>query len=197
MSPRTKKQFDEIREGSREKILRAAIQVFARDGYNGATIRAIVQEAGISQGLLYNYFAGKEDLLKAVYLRGMQDVGASFTEAEAVASEPTEKLEVLIRSSFRHVEENREFWQLSYNLRMQRAVLSALADEVEASTATILEHLENLLREAGSENPRIEAAVLFALIDGVSQHYVLDPIDYPLEEVTNRIIENYCRVSGL
>ncbi len=134
MSPRTKQQFDEIREESREKILRAAIQIFARDGYSGATIRTIVREAGISQGLLYNYFAGKEDLLKAVYLRGMQDVRASFAEAEEVFGEPTEKLEVLIRSSFRHVKENREFWQLSYNLRMQRAVLSALADEVETST---------------------------------------------------------------
>ena len=195
MSPRTKKQFDEIREESREKILQTAMRVFARDGYSGSTVRVIVKEAGISQGLLYNYFAGKEDLLKAVYLRGMKDVGASFAEAETGAGQPPEKLAVFIRSSFRHVRENREFWQLSYNLRMQRAVLSLLADEVEDSTAVILKQLEKLLRKTGNKKPRIEAAMLFALIDGVSQHYVLNPDDYPLEEVTNRIIERYCRAS--
>lgn len=194
MSPRSKEKFEEIREESREKILRAAMQVFARDGYNGATIRAIVAEAQISQGLLYNYFSGKEELLKAVYLRGMKDVGASFEEAEKFKGDATEKLEIFIRISFRHVQENREFWQLSYNLRMQRAVLSVMLNEFDSSIEIILQRIGELLKNVGVKSPRTEAALLFALIDGVSQHYVLNPKDYPIEEVTNKIVEKYCRV---
>jgi hypothetical protein len=40
-------------------------------------------------------------------------------------------------------------------------------------------------------NPRLEAVILFALIDGVSQHYVLTPDDYPLEQVAARIVAAY------
>lgn len=193
MSPRSKEKVEEIREESREKILRAAMQIFARDGYSGATIRTIAAEAEISQGLLYNYFSGKEGLLKAVYLRGMKDVAASFAEAENLDGSPPEKLEIFIRSSFRHVRENREFWQLSYNLRMQRAVLSVMLDEFDDSIGIILRSIENLLKAIKTLDAALEAALLFALIDGVSQHYVLDPENYPLEQMTDKIVAKYCR----
>jgi hypothetical protein len=41
---------------------------------------------------------------------------------------------------------------------------------------------------------RLEAAVLFATIDGVSQHYALDPERYPLDAVAERIISRYDRI---
>ena len=50
--------------------------------------------------------------------------------------------------------------------------------------ATIRRTLQGYLRDAGVARPDVEAAVLFALIDGISQHYVLDPQRYPLDAVT-------------
>lgn len=47
----------------RTQILDAATQVFARKGYNRATIRDVAQTAGIADGTIYNYFANKADLL--------------------------------------------------------------------------------------------------------------------------------------
>jgi len=52
--------------------------------------------------------------------------------------------------------------------------------------------LQGYLRDAGVPNPEIEAAVLFALIDGISQHYVLDPQRYPLNAVTELIVSRFC-----
>ena len=48
--------------------------------------------------------------------------------------------------------------------------------------------LARYLAESGSRRPELDAAVLFALIDGVSQHYVLDPKSYPLGAVADRIV---------
>lgn len=189
MSPRTPAQFAELREESRERIVQGAMRVFAQRGYERASVRLISREAGVSQGLIYNYFTGKEELLKAVYERGMRDVAASFAEAEG---SPEEKLEALIRSSFAVVERNREFWQLSYGVRMQPAVLAALADEVRDSSEIILRRIEGLLRAAKRKEARVEAAVLFALIDGIAQHYVLDPEHYPLKKVVARVVAWYC-----
>ncbi len=47
----------------RNQILDAATRVFAAKGYHQATIRAVAREAGVADGTIYNYFAGKEDLL--------------------------------------------------------------------------------------------------------------------------------------
>jgi AcrR family transcriptional regulator len=47
----------------RTQILDAATQVFARKGFNRATIRDVAKVAGVADGTIYNYFANKTDLL--------------------------------------------------------------------------------------------------------------------------------------
>jgi AcrR family transcriptional regulator len=47
----------------RTQILDAATRVFARKGFNRATIREVAQDAGVADGTIYNYFANKTDLL--------------------------------------------------------------------------------------------------------------------------------------
>lgn len=47
---------------TREKLLLSASEVVARDGYSGATIERIAEEAGFSKGAFYSNFANKEDI---------------------------------------------------------------------------------------------------------------------------------------
>ncbi len=49
----------------REKIVQAAMAVFARKGFDRATNKDIAREAGITPGLIYHYFKSKQDLLRA------------------------------------------------------------------------------------------------------------------------------------
>jgi hypothetical protein len=74
---------------------------------------------------------------------------------------------------------------------MQAPVLSDLGDGLQRWTETITRTLRGYLQEDGFDEPKLEARVLFALIDGVAQHYVLDPAGYPLEEVVERIVSWY------
>ena len=50
---------------TRDALLRAAAVVFARDGYEGASIADIAAEAGISSGPIYTHFGGKAELFAA------------------------------------------------------------------------------------------------------------------------------------
>ncbi len=52
-------------EERRLQILDAALEVFAEKSYRGTSIKDIAAAAGMSQGLMYHYFTGKEELLKA------------------------------------------------------------------------------------------------------------------------------------
>ena len=189
MTPRSPESNQAIREESRARILEHALALFAEKGYERTTVRAIAGSAGISQGLLYNYFAGKEDLLRAIFERSMQDVRESFRHAEAAPAGG--RTVALVRAAFAVLRRNERFWRLSYGIRMQTPVLAGLAEELHDWTSAVRGTLEGYLEEDGFEQPGLEAAVLYALIDGVAQHYALDPARYPLDEVVELIARRY------
>jgi AcrR family transcriptional regulator len=56
----------EHRENVRRRLLDAARAVVLREGPTGATTRAILDEARVSAGTLYNYFSSKEELFEAL-----------------------------------------------------------------------------------------------------------------------------------
>ncbi len=181
-----------MREASRRRILKAALRLFAAHGYADTSIRMIAQSAGISVGLLYNYFPSKADLLSALFEESMRDVQTSFASAET-AKTPSERIERLVRSAFEILDTNRDFWRTSYGVRMQPAVVAGLGKRLRTWTMTIQVTLARYLADAGSRQPEIDAALLFALIDGASQHYVLDPKSYPLAQVADGIIALFTR----
>lgn len=192
MAPRSEALNRRLRGESRARIIEHALRLFAEHGYDRTSVKMIAEAAGIAQGLLYNYFESKEHLLREIFAQSMRDVHESFAEAEA-AGTPEERIERLIQASFQVLRRNERFWRLSYGVRMQAPVLAALGEEVPRWAETIRATLEDFFREAGAAAPALEAAILFALIDGVSQHYVLDPESYPLDAVADHIVASYRR----
>ena len=59
----------ERREETRERLLAAAVGVFAEQGFQAGTTKAITRRAGVGEGLLFHYFPTKTDLLLAVLTR--------------------------------------------------------------------------------------------------------------------------------
>ena len=188
MTPRTAAQFEALRADAQERLERAALRVFARDGYAGATVRGVAREAGVAQGLLYNYYEGKQELLAAVFRRSMADVQRSFAAADEVDGTAGERLARLIRASFTVLREHLPFWQLVYGVRQQPDVVAALGPELHAWTEGIRATLEAHLRAVGRPDPAVAARLLFAAIDGVAQHFALDPAEYPIDAVAERLV---------
>ena len=56
-------------EQRRDQLVAAAVQVIAEDGYHGATADVIARRAGVSKGLLWHYFADRDDLLEVTARR--------------------------------------------------------------------------------------------------------------------------------
>jgi AcrR family transcriptional regulator len=51
---------------TKDALLKAAVEVFARLGYDGATTREVAAVAGVNEGLIQRYFGGKAGLLQAI-----------------------------------------------------------------------------------------------------------------------------------
>jgi AcrR family transcriptional regulator len=82
------KVSDEHRRARRQQILDAAGACFARDGFHRTSMQDIVRESGVSAGLVYRYFAGKDDMIAAIVTewhdqRKVVEVGDLATRAEA------------------------------------------------------------------------------------------------------------------
>lgn len=74
-------------------VLDAAAALFARKGYSATSMRDIAEACEMLPGSLYYHFAGKEELLVAVYERGVEELRARVHAAVAQASAPWERLE--------------------------------------------------------------------------------------------------------
>jgi AcrR family transcriptional regulator len=68
------KQRDAVR--TRKAILKAAEQLFARDGYAGTAMRDIAAKAGVQAATLYHYFPSKEAILKEIFTDFYNGIGA-------------------------------------------------------------------------------------------------------------------------
>jgi TetR/AcrR family transcriptional regulator, fatty acid metabolism regulator protein len=66
----------------RRQILDGAIRVFARKGFHGARVGDVAEEAGVSHGLVYHYFASKDELLEAVFRETWNEVLEAITAVE-------------------------------------------------------------------------------------------------------------------
>ena len=89
-------------EEKRRVILDAAVRVFARKGYHGSRVGDIAEEAGIAHGLLYHYFASKEEVLATVFRENWGRLLEAFHQVEASEEPAPEQLrrvaKILLRS---------------------------------------------------------------------------------------------------
>jgi AcrR family transcriptional regulator len=194
MSPRSAADNQRRRDAARGRILTQALKLFAARGYASTPVDAIVRAARCSPGLLYHYFPSKQALLETLFEESMTDVRASFLAADA-EPDPRERIGALLRAAADIVRDHREFWTLSYGVRMQRDVLAGLGPSLAAWTHGIVATLARYLRDAGFPQPEMEAALLFAQIDGLLQHYVLDPRTYPLDALIEALVDRYAQLS--
>jgi AcrR family transcriptional regulator len=194
--PRTPTQNLEIRAHTRAKLVNAALELFALRGYAATSVDAIAQAAGVSAGLLYHHFDSKASVLNAIFEQSLADVQATFAAADRELR-PADRLPALLRSGAAIVPRHRNFWTVWYGLRMQRDVLKSLGPSVAQFTAAIVRTLERYLADIDWPDAAIEARLLFAQIDGLFQHYVLDPEQFPLDDVIERLIDRYSQAGRL
>ncbi|MCR4316001.1 MAG: TetR/AcrR family transcriptional regulator [Planctomycetes bacterium] len=81
-------------------VLDSAAKVIARDGYEGASIRQVAQETGLSLAGLYHYFSSKEELLTLIQYHTFSSLLDSLDASLSKETDPLRKLEILVDNHF-------------------------------------------------------------------------------------------------
>lgn len=196
MSPRTKEQFEEIRESRQLQIMGVALKLFAMEGYGHVSISRLASEAGISKGLMYNYFESKEALLVAIIEHGLTEFLDLFDpDHDGVLT--SEELADFIRKIFAAIRQHQEYWILFISMILQPGVRELIKNNpVFAYYNRFTSSLMSYFEKKGFEDPVLEMVTLSSMIEGFGALliYAYPSFDFPEELMTkyeNRIIEMY------
>jgi TetR/AcrR family fatty acid metabolism transcriptional regulator len=166
---------------TRDRIIAAATEVFARSGFHGAKVADIAEQAGIAYGLVYHYFHNKEDILAAIfterwgqyvtYLREVGDMDLGFRE----------QMRRLVH-----------FWVEVY--RREPALMTVMINEVTRSYEFLESHdistvmvafeaIEQIIRKARERgevapgiDPQLASYIVFGAAEMVLTGYVMDTL---------------------
>lgn len=188
--PRTPKQYEEIREERSKLIMDTALDLFATKGYHGTSINDIAIKAGISKGLLYNYFSGKEQLVIEIMKNGFLEFLELFDPNHDGVITKAEMRNVL-SAIFKTAKEKAHFWRLYFAVITQPIVNQVAFAEIMEIAMPVLDMLSRYFESEGYKNPLAEARIFAAMMDGLTLSYVYDTENFPVDDVINRVKDMY------
>lgn len=190
MSPRSTKQFEEIREQSREKILNAAKELFGTQGYHSTSISAIAKKAGVAKGLIYNYFDTKEDLMVGIFQMGMKEGESILTEIMA-QPDAKSKLKYILDFSFEYFVKQEHESRLITSIAVQLESFPKMKEMVVGKYRGLMPMMVGFLTELNIDHPEEEASIIAALLDGIGLQYLVLGDAMDLNAIKQQLYRRY------
>ena len=157
-----------------EKILHAALELFAREGFKTTSTSKVAKLAGVSEGLIFRHFGSKDGLLEAILKEGEERIKVLFSDI-IFESDPKKlifkTLDVFNPSKME--EEELEFWKLQYKIKWE------LEQYGEHKMEPLQLALTNAFEKLGYKDPNLEAMRMLIELDGMATRYFLmEKFDY-------------------
>ncbi|MBR1985665.1 MAG: TetR/AcrR family transcriptional regulator [Mogibacterium sp.] len=159
LKPLTKEQAD--------RILSIAAEEFADRGFAGTAIGSIAKKAGVSVGVIYKYYSGKEDLFNACVRRSLGSMEEVLGITGSEGGSLMEMLENLISRMQKFARENPEYIRLYHQITVSGspAGKTQSAELIESGTAKIYSDFIKRAAESGEIRDDIDPAAFAFLID--------------------------------
>ena len=153
-------------QSTRTRLLIAATELFAEQGYRGAPVRAICDQAGANPGAVSYHFGGKRQLYRAVLRHAAEQLAPQPEEEPADAQDrpPEEHLGATHRALLRRLDEQPQAARLMLRDLADggSVAVEALAPSLQRARAA----LASLLGEDDSGRPSLEADSLLLDLAG-------------------------------
>ncbi|MCV7069005.1 TetR/AcrR family transcriptional regulator [Mycolicibacterium farcinogenes] len=168
------------RDQVRDRILDAALKVFAAEGFAGATIDAIGQAAGFTKGAVYSNFESKDELFLALLDRQFESRGALIATAlDSGHGDSASIASALSRSTLDSIHEQNEYQivLIEYWLRAIRD--PQLRERLVARRRAAVDQALRIVEQAGTTLPAQQlsalAQLVVTIISGIATEEVLQP----------------------
>jgi len=186
----------------RERILRAAVKIFSRNGFFNSKVSEIARAAEVADGTIYLYFKNKDDLLISLFEEKMGEVVADVRRRIAVGGNALEKLRIFIENHMDLLE--RESGLVEVIQVELRQSTKFLKDYTPVKFFEYLDVISDILEEGkrqGVIRPDLNVSVarraIFGALDDLSVTYILSrkPKYHPTvtaAELCRLLLEGLC-----
>lgn len=181
-------------DARRDLIREAALEVFARRGYHGASLDEIAHAAEISKALIYEHFPSKRELYVALLETHAQALFDRLAAAAGTAEPGEIRLRAGVDAFLAFVEEQREAWRMLFRDAADPEVAEVLVrvqgqanDAVAALIAA-----EPAARGRDEADPQLELAMLAQLLSGAVQslaNWWHERPDVPRERLVDAVMD--------
>jgi len=125
------------------EILDAARKIFARKGFENATVDDIAESAHIAKGTVYLYFRSKQEIYLAAVKQGLAELNEETKRRMDLGHTAQEKLRAFLETRIQYFEQNRDFFKIYQsefgNLFCHPAQVNANFKELYCRQAKVLE----------------------------------------------------------
>ncbi len=181
----------------RQKIMQAATDVFAEQGFYNSTVADVATKADVADGTIYLYFKNKDDLLISIFEHSMDVFIRSALEELEQIEDPIERLRQFVFLHLKLVQKNQNLSQvIQIELRQSSKFFKEYANEKFFEYLGILEHIlvdgqgRGIIRD--DVNPSILKRALFGAIDEIALEWVLmKKKRYTLEEAAEQLCQMF------
>ncbi len=116
---------------TRKQLLQAALRIYARKGAGELALNELAEEAGVSNGTVYNYFRSREEVVSAVGVALAEQLSDQVTTLSQGLESGAERLAVGIRTFIRHAIDDPQWASALVSVvHYAEGMRSALADNV-------------------------------------------------------------------
>jgi AcrR family transcriptional regulator len=172
--------------------MNVALDLFAHNGFHNTSVAQIAKNAGISKGLIYNYFESKEELLQQIFIDTFVQTNELVSKEIQNNIEPKVQLENIITLTFKNVRENLEFYKLMTAIAFQGDILLDMKETLKSHARHLDNQLEKIFKNLGYKNYKYEALIFGATLDGLGLQYIHNIDQHPIEEIKQFLIHKYC-----
>lgn len=134
------------KEELKQKILNAARELFAEDGYQNVTMRKIADKIEYSLPTIYEYFNSKAEILLAIYQISGQMLLEVLQQSYNQDISPLEKMRAMGRAYIRFGLENRDFYELTFLTNSIRAEISSRDESCDSQCSPSSDAFNLLVR---------------------------------------------------
>jgi len=174
---------------SKDKIIRAAIEVFSENGYHRASMDEIALRAQVAKGTLYYNFPGKSELFKTIVKQGFEDI-MQRTQADLCAPLPIkEQILRIIRHHLDFFLESRHFSHIVFN-ELSNGIEQDVLDELKQLRREHLRFLASILEEGQCEgnlirdvDANLAAASIVGTLESTCNYYLSHPDEYSRDDL--------------
>ena len=178
----------------REAILRAAITVFAHNGYFNSKVADIAREAGVADGTVYLYFKSKEEILHQIFDRSVDEALASAREEISLITDPRDKLR---RIALLHLERLGADRDLAVVFQVELRGSTKFMEEFSAAGfAEYLSLIRTTFEEGqqagvfrGDLNSNVVAKIVFGALDEMATNWILSNRRYKLAPMADQVLD--------